>query len=225
MSFKHCSQWCICLSTVTSEPACWCIFIRTGEDAEVSKFFNVLVQFFPIFPTLSPGKSLSLLLFSHLQKLPMVTTCLQVFALSFVPLRCLVKTIHDNYRAAVLLQIRVWKNRSCWSLLLPVPRAFSALQKRKQEDCFRVFFSSPTKECVPLVPGFRCRSLAHWLLFTVFLAIVHCIAGWKASFLLLSAYHSSICFQLLEISIWHTPALFPCLINSFNFVASENNGA
>lgn len=39
------------------------------------------------------------------------------------------------------------------------------------------------------------RSLAHWLLFTVFLATVHWAAGWKTD-LLLSTYHSWICFYI-----------------------------
>lgn len=143
--------------TVTSEPACWCIFIRTGEDTGVSKLFNTSFSFSLFFQPwlLHFGKSPSPLLFSHLQRFPVVTICLQMFAPSFVPLRCLAKTIHDNYRAAVLWQIKVWKNHSCWSLLLPVPRAFSVLQKQKQGDCFKSCFFLHNKECVFLVLVFR----------------------------------------------------------------------
>lgn len=81
------------------------------------------------------------------------------------------------------------------------------------------------KECLPLVSVLDAEVCHTDCYLQVFLAIIHCIAGWKASFLLLSAYHSSICFYLLEITIWQTSALSPCLINSFNFVASENNEA
>lgn len=142
MSFKQCLQWCICLMIVTSEPACWCIFIRAGEDAEVSNFFNALFQFFLIFPTLSP-ESLFLLFFSYLQKLLVVTIRLQVFALSFVSLRCLAKTIHDIEQQSFCKS--VWKNHSCWRLLLLAPRVFSVLQKQKWVDCFRIVFSSTSK--------------------------------------------------------------------------------
>lgn len=120
---------------VTSEPACWCIFIRAGEDAEVSNFFNALFQFFLIFLTLSP-ESLFLLFFSYLQKLLVVTIRLQVFALSFVSLRCLAKTIHDIEQQSFCKS--VWKNHSCWRLLLLAPSVFSVLQEQKWVDCFRI---------------------------------------------------------------------------------------
>lgn len=133
--------------TVAPGSACWCIFIRTGEDSGVPKLFSAWFSFSlfsqPWF--LHFGKSFPPPLFSHLRRFPVVTICLQMFAPSFVPLRCLAKTIRDNYRAAVLWQIKVWKNHSCWSLLLPVPRASSVLQKQKRGDCFRVVFSSITK--------------------------------------------------------------------------------
>lgn len=216
--------------SVTSEPASWCVFIRKNSSRRCWSFQALQCSVFPNFSNLS-SCTLEILSCPHES-----ATCKDFLWSQFVskflhPLLFLRdKTIHDNYRAAVLdkskFERTILVRAHCHS---PGPFLFwkkkkSTKQTKNKGIVSDYFFLFVTKNCVFLVPLFK-QSLAQRL-FTVFsIAIVHRAAGLKTDFLPLSAYHSWICFNLLEATVWQISALFPCLINSFNFLVNENNRA
>lgn len=85
-------------------------------------------------------------LFSHLQRFPVVTICLQMFAPSFVPWRCLAKTIHDNYRGSSPLTNQSLKEPFSLKPVVTSPQGLFCFAKTKPRGLFQsCFFSSLTK--------------------------------------------------------------------------------
>lgn len=194
------------------------VFIRKNSSRRCWSFQALQCSVFPNFSSLS-SCTLKILSCPHDS-----TNCKDFLWSQFVS-KCLHpllflwdETIHYNYRAAVLHKSKFEGTILVRALTsLQGPFCFGKKKKKpnkpKIRGLFQLFF----------VPLFK-QSLVQKL-FTVFsIAIVHW-AGLKADFVPLSAYHSWICFNLLEAIVWQISALFPCLINSFNFLVNENNRA